>query len=43
MKIPTLETKCGTTCASLPTDRANCGACGKACEANQTCVQGTCI
>jgi hypothetical protein len=27
----------------LKTDRLNCGACGNACEANQDCVEGTCI
>lgn len=41
------QTKCGgdggaAYCATTATDTANCGACGKACGLNQTCVAGAC-
>jgi hypothetical protein len=31
-----------TYCATTMTDRNNCGACGKVCTVNQSCVAGTC-
>lgn len=31
-----------TYCATTKTDRNNCGACGKVCAANQSCVGSTC-
>ena len=39
-KPPT--TKCGKTCVNTATDRANCGACGKACAAGESCKGGVC-
>ncbi len=39
-KPPT--TTCGKKCFTLQTDRANCGACGKACPAGIACVNGAC-
>jgi hypothetical protein len=32
----------GVTCADLTSDHANCGACGKACAATQSCNSGVC-
>jgi hypothetical protein len=37
------STKCGSVCADLQTDQANCGACGHACSATQICGAGTCV
>ncbi|MEI8257851.1 MAG: fibrinogen-like YCDxxxxGGGW domain-containing protein [Deltaproteobacteria bacterium] len=41
-----VEKACGTTCATLASDRTNCGICGMACidrpQASGTCVSGTC-
>lgn len=36
------KTACGTTCVDVSADRLNCGACGKACADDQTCVAGEC-
>lgn len=36
------ETNCNGTCADLQTDAANCGTCGLACGAGESCVLGTC-
>ncbi|CAN5912850.1 hypothetical protein BH11MYX4_BH11MYX4_09690 [soil metagenome] len=33
---------CGDACVDLKTDKANCGACGKACSGTQQCVAGKC-
>ena len=33
---------CAGTCVDLTTDKANCGACGKACPAALTCTAGSC-
>jgi hypothetical protein len=34
---------CGTSCANLQEDPAHCGACGKACPAEQVCAKGECV
>ena len=39
---PCTQTKCGTACVNLQTDPSNCGACGQACPANNTCQAGVC-
>jgi len=36
-------TLCGGACVTLATDPANCGACGRACDAGETCSSGSCI
>jgi hypothetical protein len=33
---------CGGACVDLQTDAANCGACGRACAADQVCLGGGC-
>lgn len=34
---------CDTRCVDTRTDAANCGACGNACAAGSTCVDGACV
>ncbi len=34
---------CGARCVNLQTDNANCGACGTACGAGQSCAAGACV
>lgn len=36
------ELRCGPYCVDPAKNRANCGACGRACGAADTCVNGTC-
>jgi len=36
------EAFCGSTCAALSSDPANCGACGNACGQYRSCAAGTC-
>ncbi|MBI5489362.1 MAG: hypothetical protein HY905_18665 [Deltaproteobacteria bacterium] len=36
------ETDCGGVCVDLLFDELNCGACGSACAAGQTCLRGIC-
>jgi hypothetical protein len=36
-------TDCNGTCNDLQSDNANCGACGNACGATQTCSMGSCV
>jgi len=36
------ETRCGGACVDLLFDELNCGACGTACAAGQTCLRGVC-
>ncbi|MFO0629879.1 MAG: hypothetical protein U0325_30200 [Polyangiales bacterium] len=36
------NTRCGEACTFLDTDRANCGACGRACAGQEYCAGGTC-
>ena len=36
-------TDCSGSCVYLDTDQENCGACGRACGANQSCVNGSCV
>lgn len=33
---------CGALCVELASDAAHCGACGRACDAGQPCVEGQC-
>ena len=33
---------CGSSCVNTRSDRRHCGACGRACEALQVCLAGTC-
>lgn len=35
-------TKCGSECVDNKSDPRNCGACGKACKANEVCMAGAC-
>jgi hypothetical protein len=35
-------TMCGGSCVDLLADELNCGACGSACSAGQTCLRGIC-
>ncbi len=37
------QTLCGATCVETESDSKNCGACGKACKATETCSKGTCM
>jgi len=39
---PSGQTLCGTVCATLGSDPQNCGACGFACVAGQSCQSGYC-
>jgi hypothetical protein len=39
---PRAPSDCGSVCADLQTDDANCGACGHACGPTATCRAGTC-
>ncbi len=39
---PKGQTACGSTCANLQTDNANCGACGRVCPAGSACAAGAC-
>jgi hypothetical protein len=39
---PAPNAVCGGTCVNLQTDTNNCGACGSACMANQSCISGAC-
>lgn len=34
---------CGTTCADVSSDKANCGGCGIACAVGQVCQEGACV
>ena len=36
------KTTCGSSCVDLKSDNANCGKCGTACSATDTCAKGTC-
>jgi hypothetical protein len=39
---PQGQTRCGGACVDVQSDEANCGACGSACGAGQTCDAGQC-
>lgn len=41
-RCPAGQKRCGNRCVNLQTDPANCGACGNACGAGQTCTAGAC-
>lgn len=36
------QTNCGNTCVDTTSDEANCGGCGTACAADQTCSNNSC-
>lgn len=36
------ELDCGTGCASVQSDDANCGTCGQSCATDETCMYGVC-
>jgi len=36
------QTQCGGSCVDTANDSANCGKCGSACRASDTCVKGKC-
>lgn len=40
---PTGRKSCAGTCVDTQNDAHNCGACGTACGANQSCVAGACL
>lgn len=40
---PVSQVLCGAMCVSTATDSANCGTCGNACTAGQTCTGGACM
>lgn len=37
------QSRCGDRCVDTNTNALNCGACGRACQASQSCVRGACI
>jgi hypothetical protein len=37
------QTRCGAACANTQVSNLNCGMCGRACSATQTCVFGNCV
>lgn len=39
---PSGQILCGLGCVDVRTDAANCGACGRVCEASRACVDGAC-
>ena len=39
----TPQTTCGSSCANLQTDPANCGSCGHACGTTEFCSSGVCV
>jgi hypothetical protein len=42
VSCPIGQTACSGTCIDTQTDNANCGGCGNACSAGQTCMAGVC-
>ncbi len=42
LPCPTGQAACGSRCVNLQSDAANCGVCGRACGAGQTCSAGAC-
>ncbi len=42
-RCPVGEARCGTACVAFVTDPMNCGGCGQACTARQSCIRGSCI
>ncbi|MDP3220137.1 MAG: FG-GAP-like repeat-containing protein, partial [Deltaproteobacteria bacterium] len=40
---PSGQTPCVSTCRDLAVDRANCGACNRACAASESCTAGACV
>ena len=43
MACPQGQDDCGGVCTDLNTDAANCGLCGVACAAGETCQAGVCV
>ncbi|TNE50693.1 MAG: hypothetical protein EP343_07455 [Deltaproteobacteria bacterium] len=42
VSCPQGQTKCGEFCVSLSNNPSHCGACNKACQQGELCVQGAC-
>lgn len=40
---PGEQTECGNLCVSLERDAEHCGACGRVCDAGETCTDGACV
>src|SRR5262249_2097250 len=43
VQCPAGQPKCGSECRDLSADQQNCGTCGNACGAGQTCQAGNCM
>lgn len=43
VSCPPGELPCGNACVDVAADNANCGACGRSCAADATCMAGMCM